>query len=290
MFEDRKNLYDLPEHALEQIVTILSKDTSSLNKFYGFGLSSKLFHRPTIRALDKENIYFPMDIGKDASNMTLMKYISCYDEDIKGKFGLKIVSKNSKNLEKKIYNWVAQCSGFKKLFFDKVDFRVPACIDNVRQIFLQNLPTIETLKIQNVVSDPEGIGKIEGLVAACKKLKDLEIIWNLKYFEDEPARAFKYSLFDIFDNTPSIETFRLVAPNKCIDRDDGKECAGPGQSLIVFDIELRFFYQKTGFSLQRPQNILPLSNQKAQIRKNYYLNGEKQNDPRERKKDKKEKK
>ena len=72
----------------------------------------------------------------------------------------------------------------------KVDFRVPACIDNVRQIFLQNLSTIETLKIQNVVSDPEGIGKIEGLVAACKKLKDLKIICNLKYFEDEPARDF----------------------------------------------------------------------------------------------------
>ena len=58
-----------------------------------------------------------MDIGKDASNMTLMKYISCYDEDIKGKFGLKIVSKNSKNLEKKIFHWVKQCSGFKKIFF-----------------------------------------------------------------------------------------------------------------------------------------------------------------------------
>ena len=290
MIDDRKNIYDLPEHALEQMVTILSKDTADLNKFYGFGLSSKLFHRPTIHALDKKDIYFPMDIGKDESNKRLMKYISSYDQQTKGKFGLKIVSKSSKSLDKKVYDWVNQCSGFKKIFFDKVDFRVPACGVNVKQIFQQNLATIETLKIQNVLSDPEGIGKIEGFVTACKKLKDFEVIWNLKYFLDEPARAFKYSLFDIFDNTPSIETFRLVCPDKCIDENNGRECAGPAQSLIVFDIEFRFFYQKTGFSLQRPQNILPLTNPKAQIRKNYYLNGKKQKDPRDKKKEKKDKK
>jgi len=287
MIDERKNIFDLPEHALEQIVTILCTNTTDLNKFYGFGLNSKLFHRPTIHALDKENIYFPMDIGKDDSNKRLMKWISCYDEQTKGKFGLKIVSKSSKNLEKKIYDWVKECTGFKKIFFDKVEFRLPACYDNTKQIFIQNLETIETFKIQNVVSDPAGIKKIEGMIAACKNLKDLEVIWNLKYFEDEPARSFKYSLFDIFDNTPSIETFRIIAPVNCIDRETGRQSAGPGQSLIVIDIEQRFFYQKTGFSLQRPQTILPLSNKKSQIRKHFFLNGEEQSDPRRDREEKK---
>ena len=144
---------------------------------------------------------------------------------------------------------------------------------NIKQIFSQNIQTIEVLKVQNTVGDPEAIKKIEGMVASCKNLKDFEIIWNLKYFEDEPVRSFKYSLFDIFDNTPSIETFRIQAPEKCIER-DGRETVGPLQGLAMIDIKQRFFYEKTGFSLHRPQNILPKTNKKSQIRKHFIINGE----------------
>jgi hypothetical protein len=116
-----KYIYDLPEHAMEQIVGILSKNTGDLNTFYGFALSSKLFYKPTVRALDKENIFFPMDIGKTDSNKRLMQYFSKYVVETKGKFGLKIVPKNAKNLEEKVYDWIRQCYGFKKIFFDKVE-------------------------------------------------------------------------------------------------------------------------------------------------------------------------
>ena len=269
-----KSLYDLPEHALEQIVGVLSKHSTDLNTFYNFGLSSKLFHKPTVRTLDKENIFFPMDIGKNESNKKLMQYISKYDEETKAKFGLKIVARKAKDLEEKVYEWTKECVGLRKLFFDKVEFRIPACFLNAKQILCQNIPTIEVLKVQNTISDPEALCKIEGWVAACKNLKDFEVMWNLKYFEDEPARAFKYSLFDIFDNTPSIETFRIQVPDKVTNRHSGKECDGPRHGLIFFDLRFRFFYEKVGFSTLRQQNILPKTDKKSQIRKSFVLNGQ----------------
>ena len=116
-----KCIYDLPEHALEEIVCVLSKNTNDLNKFYAFGLSSNLFHVPMVRTLDKENIYFPLDIGKDASNKNLMNIISMYDDETKAKFGLKFVAKDPKNLEEKLYDWTTQCWGFKKIYFDKIN-------------------------------------------------------------------------------------------------------------------------------------------------------------------------
>jgi hypothetical protein len=143
---------------------------------------------------------------------------------------------------------------------------------NIKQTFSQNHKTIEVLKLQNVVGDPGAIGKIEGMITCCKKLKDFKVIWNLRYFKDEPARSFKYSLFDIFDNTPSIHTFRIQVPDKCIER-DGREIDGPLQGLIMVDIKQRLFYVKTGWSLHRPRNILPKTNKKSQIRKHFIING-----------------
>ena len=42
----------------------------------------------------------------------------------------------------------------------------------------------------------------------------------------------------------------------------------------MVDIKQRFFYEKTGWSLQRKQNILPKTNKKSQIRKHFITNGE----------------
>ena len=263
MQADWKGITDLPESVLEQIVGVLAKH-KDLTKFYGFGLSSKLFYKPTLHVLHRENLFFPIDIGKNESNMTLMKYLSKYDDEEKEKFGIRLVFKNSSKLtQPQLFEWVKDCKGLKRMFLDKVDFRNPVCSVNCKQIFLQNCKTLEMVKFQNVLSDPTGIGYLEEFLISCKKLKDLEIIWNVKSFDDEPARSFKYSLFDIMDASPRIETLRIQVPDKV-----------PKHALLLVDIERRFFYQKTGFSLQRPQNILPKEHSKTQIRKMFSVNGE----------------
>ena len=88
-------LTDLPEHVLEQIVSTIASDKKDLNKFFAFGLSSKLFYKSTIHILDKNDVYFPIDMNnaKTKSNKRMMKYISLYDDVSKGKFGLKFLTK-----------------------------------------------------------------------------------------------------------------------------------------------------------------------------------------------------
>ena len=73
----------------------MTRLNATYKKFYGFGLSSKLFYKPTVRALDKQNIFFPMDIEKDKSNKLVMNYFSQYDAETKGKLGLRIKAKNA---------------------------------------------------------------------------------------------------------------------------------------------------------------------------------------------------
>ena len=72
---ERKKIDDLPEHVLEEVVSVIANHNSDLNKFYSFGLSSKLFYKPTLHVLDKKNIYFPMDMSKIETNKVMMKYI-----------------------------------------------------------------------------------------------------------------------------------------------------------------------------------------------------------------------
>ena len=285
-----KGMTDLPEHAKEQIVSVLAKNNADLVQFYGFGLSSKLFYRPTIHALDREKIFFPLDIVTNDSNKRIMKYISKYDDVSRDKLGIRIVDEDSYGRhitqflrlaatamareERQWQAWVNGCKRFKKLFFDKIDFRNPVCFVNCRQIFRQNCNTLEILKVQNVMDDPEGISFLTGLIIACKNLKDLEVIWNIKYFDDQPARNFRYALFDIMDGSPNIEILRIQVPEKVTNRSNGKEEDGPKLSLIIYDMKRRFFYEKTGFSKFRPQIIHHKNSRKTRIRKLFSINGQ----------------
>ena len=137
-----------------------------------------------------------------------MKYLSIDDDEPKKKLGIRLVMKSNRKLtqflhfaapSRQRFEWVNDCKGFKKLFFDKLDFRNPVCLVNCKQIFNQNCKTLEVLKFQNVMGDPEGISHLKDYIISCKNLKDLEVIWNIKYFDDEPARSFKYTMFDIMD-------------------------------------------------------------------------------------------
>ena len=294
----RKRIDDLPEHALEGIVSVIANNNADLNKFYSFGLSSKLFYKPTVHVLDQNNIYFPMDMSKYQTNKMMMKYMSLYDDAAKEKIGIRLLTKKGSNQvthngckccgdgsvgDGRIGEWLDDCKGLKKLFLDKIDVTFPVIDLSMKRLFFQNHQTLRVIRFQNELKNPVAISNDlwKRCICSCKQLKELEIIWNLnKWIDHDQATIFKYSMFDIVDNHPGLEILRIQVPEILKDEfgEDLKPLRESGElpdfkvNLLFIDIKARFFYEKTMFSLYYKQ--LLKTREECKTRKLFTLNGE----------------
>ena len=279
MVGDRKRLTDLPEHSLEEIVSLIVKDKKDLNKFFGFGLSSKLFYKSTLHVLDQHDIYFPMDMGQSAkskSNVTMMRYMAQYDSVSKGKFGPRFVTKrrapepshsgckccgDGTMGDGRIIEWLNECKGLRKIYFDKIDVSMPIIQLAFQRLIYQNHTSIQVFKFEN---DPNYTNAIENdffnrCIRGCENLKELTVVWNLKNGMDQrDSFRFLKGVFKVLDNMPGLEALHIVVP--WIDGkpqplkagDDTRFYKGRdaiydnfGFKYIIIDAQLRFYYEPT---------------------------------------------
>ena len=282
MVGDRKRLTDLPEHSLEEIVSLIVKNKKDLNKFFGFGLSSKLFYKSTLHVLDQHDIYFPMDMGQSAkskSNLTMMRYMAQYDSVSKGKFGLRFVTKrrapepshsgckccgDGTMGDGRIIEWLNECKCLRKIYFDKIDVSMPIIQLAFQRLIYQNHTSIQVFKFEN---DPNYTNAIENdffnrCIRGCENLKELTVVWNLKNGMDQrDSFRFLKGVFKVLDNMPGLEALHIVVP--WIDGKPQPLPAGDmqhdtrfyktrdityenfGFKYIIIDAQLRFYYEPT---------------------------------------------
>ena len=295
-------LTDLPEHVLEQIVSTIASDKKDLNKFFAFGLSSKLFYKSTIHILDKNDVYFPIDMNnaKTKSNRTMMKYISLYDDVSKGKFGLKFLTKKKEKNELiprscldtpvsdgckccndrndgMLDDWLEECKGLRKIYLEKIDASVPIMHLAIQKLIYQSHQTIEIFKFENDGRYPHAIDDelYNRCIRGCENLKELTIIWNLnRNMDHERALDFKHGVFKIVDNMPGLEVLRIEMPQ--IIGDKGQEYKNSGvfrYNIVMLDLKLRFFYEETKFTPYMPQILK--SQEDSKNRKLFMFNGRK---------------
>ena len=296
MVGGKKILSDLPEHVFEQIVSTIASDSKDLNKFFAFGLSSKLFYKSTIHILDKNDVYFPIDMNnvKTKSNVTMMKYMSLYDDVSKGKFGLKFVTKKIDSKPKpandgckccgdgssgdgRIDLWLNECKNLRKIYLDKIDASVPIMHLAIQKLIFQSHETIQIFKFENDGRYPHAIEDelYNRCIRGCENLKDLTIVWNLnRNMDHERALDFKHGVFQIVDNMPGLEVLRIEMPQ--IVGDKGQEYKNNGEfryNIVILDLKLRFFYEETKFTPYMPQIVKSL--EESRTRKLFSFNGSK---------------
>jgi hypothetical protein len=291
--EGHKMLTDLPEHALEEIVTCIAKNKKDLNMFFAFGLSSKLFHKPTIHVLDKNDVYFPIDMNniKTKSNVTMMKYMALYDEVSKGKFGLKFLTKQ-REIEPqhggckccgdgsmgdgRVGEWLNECKGLRKVYLDKVNVSMPIMKLALQRLIYQSHESIQVLKFENDGRFPHALDDefFNRCIRGCESLKELVLIWRLnRTMEHERALDFKHGVFKIIDNMPDLEILRIEMPQ--IVGDKGQEYKNNGEfryNIVILDLKLRFFYEETMFTPYMTQIVK--STEESKNRKLFSFNGE----------------
>ena len=272
--DGHKSMYDLQEHSLEQIVFCIARNKKDLNNFFAFGLSSKLFHKPTINTLHSLDIYFPIDMNniKTKSNVTMMKYMALYDEVTKGKFGLKFLTKQ-REIEPqhngcrccgdgsmgdgRVGEWLNECKGLRKVYLDKVNVDVPIMKLALQRLIYQSHESIRVLKFENDARFPHALDNefFNRCIRGCENLKQLVLIWRMnKTMEHERALDFKHGVFKLIDNLPGIEILRIEIPQ--IVGDKGQEYKNNGEfryNIVILDLKLRFFYEETMFTPYMPQ-------------------------------------
>ena len=286
-------LSNLPEHTFEQIVSTIANNKKDLNKFFAFGLSSKLFYKSTIHVLDKNNVYFPIDMNntKTKSNITMMKYISLYDDVSRGKFGLKFITKkrnpepqhdgckccgDGSSGDGRIGEWLNDCKDLRKIYLDKIDATVPIMQLSIQKLIYQSHQTIQVFTFENDGRYPHAIDDelYNRCIRGCENLKELVIIWNLnRSMDHERALDFKHGVFKIIDNMPKLEVLRIEMPQ--IVGDKGQEYKNSGHfryNIVILDLKLRFFYEETKFTPYMPQIVKSLEESKT--RKLFSFNGE----------------
>ena len=286
-------LSDLPEHVLEQIVSTISNDKKDLNKFFAFGLSSKLFYKSTIHVLDKNDVYFPIDMNniKTKSNITMMKYMSLYDDVSKGKFGLKFLTRKREREPQHdgcmscgdgtsgdariMDDWLEECKNLRKIYLDKINASVPIMHLAIQKLIYQSHQTIQIFKFENEGRYPHAIDDelYNRCIRGCENLKELTIVWNLnRNMDHERALDFKHGVFKIVDNMPGLEVLRIEMPQ--IVGDKGQEYKNNGEfryNIVIIDLKLRFFYEETKFTPYMDQIVKSLEESKT--RKLFTFNG-----------------
>ena len=177
----------------------------------------------------------------------------------------------------RVGEWLNECKGLRKVYLDKVNVGVPIMKLALQRLIYQSHESIQVLKFENDARYPHALDEefFNRCIRGCENLKELVLIWRLnRTMEHERALDFKHGVFKIIDNMPDLEILRIEMPQIVGDKGQEykKENGEFRYSIVILDLKLRFFYEKTMFTPYMPQVLK--SYEESKTRKVFSFNGE----------------